>query len=251
MEYDPCLYASLEFEDALLYCDERIDLKFGTVLKTLSNPEWEMGNYCKLNPIECTEQERLEMIDQVEALLEIPRFVFFDATTGTEQVQQFIQTLNSRGYKMETVVSHCMGIIQEWLMDAPERHRVTRATLDDLEDVLSVDTEPGFASASWLRKRTEQRLVSGAQIYLGWNDRPQSRVSYYIGQKALVTRLDTRPESRRQGFGRDVMTHSLRKVFESVKEVYLFQIDAGAQKFYESIGFRLLDSRQEYVFFKE
>ncbi|KAJ2999927.1 hypothetical protein HDV02_001446 [Globomyces sp. JEL0801] len=263
--YNPGLYQSLELQDSTVDADKVEETPFGCLLSTPSNLIWQMGNcfnvYTEYTVPSSCSVPNLEFIKYVENILHEPRFIIYDAleeSQKSQQVKGWKELLLSDGYKEEYDVSHCMGISPELLLSRPLQHKVTNISLDNLNECLSIDTEKGFANEEWRRIRVKKQIERNPSlIYLCWdgNGNPVARVSMFIDKDNIgfVTRLDTLPTERRKGYGRDVLQYALEDLFRtySCKSCYLFQVDEGAQRFYENLGFEMIDSRAEHVFVKQ
>ena len=146
-------------------------------------------------------------------------------------------------------------------MAAAPRHALRRATLDDLDAIMALETST-FASDAWSRGTMRDELASPHGYYLvaegeeGAGDAAQHPLAGYAGLlaplgsgQADIQTIAVARDARRRGLGRTLMVALLDEArARAATEVFL-EVRAdnpNARALYDSLGFEQIALRPRY-----
>jgi ribosomal-protein-alanine acetyltransferase len=138
-------------------------------------------------------------------------------------------------------------------IDGGEAYRVRRATPDDLEAIMALETAM-FVNDAWSPETMASELRNSTAYYLVAE--ADGAVVAYAGLLAPIGSPDSdvqtitvAPAWRRRGIARDLMRRMLAEAVErGARETFLeVRVDnPGAQALYESLGFEGIATRPRY-----
>jgi N6-L-threonylcarbamoyladenine synthase/ribosomal-protein-alanine N-acetyltransferase len=151
-------------------------------------------------------------------------------------------------------------------MTAAPHHALRRATLDDLDAIMALETST-FASDAWSRGMMRDELASPHGYYLvaegdaipaeaGTGGGPQHPLAGYAGLlaprgsgQADIQTIAVAPEARRHGLGRALMLALLDEARERAAAEVFLEVRAdnpNARALYDSLGFEQIAVRPRY-----
>lgn len=133
--------------------------------------------------------------------------------------------------------------------------QLRRATVDDLEPIMAIETAV-FDDDAWSTENMRAELMLPHGYYLVAHPPGEERIDGYAGlfapsnsPTADIQTIAVAPDARRQGLGRVLMLQLINEARRrGAREVFL-EVRAdnpGAQDLYRSLGFEALSVRKRY-----